>query len=47
MRIGKLESVFALTMPYGKFVHIIYRYARLVRNRQEEILEMRPTPAER
>lgn len=28
-----------LTIPYGKFVHFIYRYAALLRNRQEEIRE--------
>lgn len=30
---------FFITMPYGKFVHVIYRYAALVRNRHEEALE--------
>lgn len=30
---------FFITLPYGKFVHVIYRYAALVRNRQEEKLE--------
>jgi citrate/tricarballylate utilization protein len=38
IHLGSIAGLF-LTMPYGKFVHVIYRYAALVRNRQEEQLE--------
>ena len=38
VHLGAVAGLF-IAMPYGKFVHIIYRYAALVRNRQEERLE--------
>jgi citrate/tricarballylate utilization protein len=34
IHLGALVALF-LTMPYGKFVHFVYRYAALVRNRVE------------
>jgi citrate/tricarballylate utilization protein len=34
IHLGTLAALF-LTMPYGKFVHLVYRYAALVRNRIE------------
>jgi citrate/tricarballylate utilization protein len=34
VHLGTLVALF-LTMPYGKFVHFVYRYAALVRNRLE------------
>jgi citrate/tricarballylate utilization protein len=43
VHLGVLIGLFA-TLPYGKFVHLIYRYAALVRNRREELLEARPEP---
>lgn len=42
--LGTVAGLF-ITMPYSKFVHVVYRYAALVRNRQEEELERRATPA--
>lgn len=38
VHLGTVAGLF-ITMPYGKFVHIIYRYGALIRNRQEERLE--------
>ena len=38
IHLGTIAGLF-ITMPYGKFVHVIYRYAALVRNRHEEQLE--------
>ena len=38
VHLGAVAGLF-ITMPYGKFVHVIYRYAALVRNRQEELAE--------
>lgn len=38
VHLAAVASLF-IAMPYGKFVHVIYRYAALVRNRQEERLE--------
>jgi citrate/tricarballylate utilization protein len=35
VHLGTVAGLF-ITMPYGKFVHLIYRYAALVRNQQEE-----------
>ncbi|HEX5465529.1 MAG TPA: tricarballylate utilization 4Fe-4S protein TcuB [Candidatus Limnocylindrales bacterium] len=40
IHLGSVGGLY-LTMPYGKFVHFIYRYAALLRNRQEEIREER------
>jgi citrate/tricarballylate utilization protein len=40
IHLGSVAGLF-ITMPYGKFVHVIYRYGALVRNRQEELLERR------
>ena len=39
VHLGTLVAFF-LTMPYGKFVHFVYRYAALVQNR----IESRPAP---
>jgi citrate/tricarballylate utilization protein len=41
IHLGSVAGLF-MTMPYGKFVHLIYRYGALVRNRQEELAEGRP-----
>lgn len=41
VHLGTVGGLF-ITMPYGKFVHVIYRYAALVRNRQEELQERQP-----
>jgi citrate/tricarballylate utilization protein len=38
VHLGSVAGLF-ITMPYGKFVHLIYRYGSLVRNRQEELRE--------
>lgn len=38
IHLGVLVGLF-ITLPYSKFVHVIYRYAALVRNRREEVLE--------
>jgi citrate/tricarballylate utilization protein len=38
IHLGTLVALF-LTMPYGKFVHFVYRYAALVRNRVEAARE--------
>jgi citrate/tricarballylate utilization protein len=38
VHLGSVAGLF-ITMPYGKFVHVIYRYGALVRNRQEELRE--------
>jgi citrate/tricarballylate utilization protein len=38
VHLGSVAGLF-ITMPYGKFVHIVYRYGALVRNRQEELSE--------
>ena len=35
IHLGTVLALF-LTMPYGKFVHAIYRYAALLRNRREQ-----------
>ena len=40
IHLGTIAGLF-LTLPYGKFVHVIYRYIALVRNRQEDINERR------
>lgn len=34
IHLGTIAGLF-ITMPYGKFVHLIYRYAALIRDRQE------------
>lgn len=39
VHLGVLAGLF-ITLPYSKFVHVIYRYAALVRNRQEERAEL-------
>ena len=39
IHLGVLAGLF-VTLPYSKFVHAIYRYAALVRNRQEERAEL-------
>jgi citrate/tricarballylate utilization protein len=38
IHLGTIGGLF-ITLPYGKFVHVIYRYAALVRNHREEQLE--------
>jgi citrate/tricarballylate utilization protein len=38
IHLGSVAGLF-IALPYGKFVHVVYRYAALVRNRQEERLE--------
>jgi citrate/tricarballylate utilization protein len=38
IHLGVVAGLF-IAMPYGKFVHVIYRYGALVRNRQEELAE--------
>lgn len=43
IHLGTVAGLF-ITMPYGKFVHVIYRYAALVRNRHEEALENQGLP---
>ena len=35
IHLGTVLALF-LTMPYGKFVHMVYRYAALLRNRREQ-----------
>ena len=35
LHLASLAGLF-ITLPYGKFVHVVYRYVALVRNRQEE-----------
>jgi citrate/tricarballylate utilization protein len=34
-------AAFALTLPYGKFAHAVYRYLALIRNRLELARERR------
>jgi citrate/tricarballylate utilization protein len=46
LHLGVLVGLF-ITLPYSKFVHIIYRYAALVRNRREELLEAERSPGSR
>ena len=41
VHLGVVAGLF-ITLPYNKFVHIIYRYAALVQNRQEERTESQP-----
>jgi citrate/tricarballylate utilization protein len=35
VHLGLVAGLF-LTMPYGKFAHIVYRYAALIRNALEQ-----------
>jgi citrate/tricarballylate utilization protein len=42
VHLGTVAGLF-ITMPYGKFVHGLYRYASLVRNRREELQEVAAT----
>jgi citrate/tricarballylate utilization protein len=35
VHLGLVLALF-ITMPYGKFVHAVYRYAALVKNAQEQ-----------
>ena len=35
-----------ITMPYGKFLHAVYRYAALVRNALEQIQDKSLTPVQ-
>ena len=43
LHLGVVFALF-LTMPYGKFVHGIYRYLALVRYARERHAELGPTP---
>ena len=35
VHVGLVAGLF-ITMPYGKFIHSVYRYAALVRNAMEQ-----------
>ena len=41
IHLGSVAGLF-ITMPYGKFVHVIHRYAALVRDRLEQASERSP-----
>jgi citrate/tricarballylate utilization protein len=45
VHLGVCAGLF-ITLPYSKFVHVIYRYGALVRNRQEEVQERREAGAQ-